>query len=209
MLRDRLWSLVALMAGSVIFGFSQFASAGLSIVSQQANVDKADQDVVFTLNFSQSPDFKTADSLGRRLDSFQYEIAPNTATPIDQLPFSAVGAVVRGDEIGGGNVIPIRNGFQNGSDPNPAAGGWGTVRGTVPFTLTGNSLSFTTPFSLIGTTNGTFSYRVFTTNYGSTVSTAESVSSVSVPLPSALPAMLMTAGAFVGFGLLRRRVARV
>ena len=204
MLRGRFVSILAVAAGLVVFSISSSASAGLSILSQQVDVDRADQEIVFTVDFNHAPDFNTVDSLGRRADSFQYEIVPNSSTPIDQLPFSSVGAVIRGDEIGSGKVVPIRNGFANGSDPNPASGGWGTVRGSVPFTLQGSTLTFTTGFTIIGTTNGVFSYRVFTTNFGSTVTTMESIS---VPLPTALPATLATIGAFAGVGLLRRRFA--
>jgi hypothetical protein len=48
------------------------------------------------------------------------------------------------------------------SDPN--SGGWGTIRGSVPFTLDGNILTFSSPLSLIsdhiakGNTKGIFSY---------------------------------------------------
>ncbi|HET6249672.1 MAG TPA: hypothetical protein VFE47_18430 [Tepidisphaeraceae bacterium] len=205
MLRGRIWSVLALAGGSIVFGMCASASAGLSILSQQVDVDRADQDVIFTLDFNHVPDFKTVDSAGRHVDSFQYEIVPNTSTPISQVPFSSVGAVVRGDEIGSGNVVPIRNGFSNGVDANPAAGGWGTVRGSVPFSVQGNTLSFTAGFNVIGTSNGVFSYRVFTTNFGSTVTT---IDSISVPLPAPVPAALVTVAAFAGIGLLRRRFAR-
>jgi hypothetical protein len=198
-------STLAVVAGAVVLGFCGPALAGLSIVSQQVDVDRADHEVVFTLDFNHAPDFKTVDSLGRHLDSFQYEIVPNTSTPIDQLPFASVGAVIRGDEIGSGHVVPIRNGFSKGVDPNPAAGGWGTVRGTMPFTVSGNNLTLTASFNQIGTNNGVFSYRVFTTNFGSTVSSIDSVS-ISVPTPAALPAALATIGAFAGVGLLRRKL---
>lgn len=180
-------ALIALFVGV----FSGQAHAGLSIVSQSIQVDRADQEVAFQLTFNHAPNFSTYDSFGRPQDSFQYEIVPNATTSIDTLPFLSINAVVRGDEIGTGHTVPIRNGIAGGSDPNPASGGWGPVRANVPFTLTNNTLSFDASFAQIGTTNGAFSYRVFTTNYGSTVSLVESVS---VPLPAALPIGLALIG---------------
>ena len=127
------------------------------------------------------------DSVGRHVDSFQYEIVPNTSLPISHFALEDVRAVIRGDEIGSGQTIPIRNGFQNGSDPNPASGGWGLVRGTVPFNLQGSEMKFSASFNLLDTVDGGFAYRLFTTNFGSTVT---EVTGVSVPLPPTLPAGL-------------------
>ncbi|HZL35374.1 MAG TPA: hypothetical protein VFC78_08695 [Tepidisphaeraceae bacterium] len=183
------------------------AQGGLSILSQTARVDASAGQVSFDLVFNHPPDLVPADTYGRRAESFQYEIVPDSLAPVYSSPESAIRAVIRGEEIGGGSIIPIRDGFENGIDPSPAAGGWGAVRGSVPFTIQGDQLSFVAPFSLLGTTDGRFSYVVFTTSYGLTDST---IQDVTVPLPAALPAGLATL-LLVGGGIWfwrRRRLQR-
>ena len=203
--REARIGLTGVVAGLLIFLLTGHSFAGLSIVSQSVSVDRADQEALFSLNFNKAPDFTTADFFGRHLDSFQYEVVPNTTRGIDSLGFEDIRAVIRGDEIGAG-VIPIRDGFENGSDPNPASGGWGKILGSVPYSLQGSRLTFQAPFDLLGVTNpnGEFAYRVFTTNYGATVS---SVQSVSIRLPPALPAGLVVLFILLSASFLKRRVA--
>lgn len=189
MSRMRFLIVVALAIGLLSSVAARCASAALSIVSQSVAVDRSDKEVLFSLVFNQAPNFTTTDSYGRPEDSFQYEIIPNTSQSIDSFPFLSVATVIRGDEIGSGSVMPIRYGFGHGSDPSPASGGWGPIIATVPFTLTGSKMSWDAPFDVLGTTNGQFAYRVFTTNFGATVS---SVESVSIPLPAAFPVGLIT-----------------
>jgi hypothetical protein len=191
MFKTRLTIVVAFAAGLILSLAGNRASAELSIVSQSVAVDRSDQDVMFTLVFNQAPNFTAIDSFGRPQDSFQYEIVPNTLESFDTLPYMSVAAVIRGDEIDAGSVLPIRYGFGHGEDRNPAAGGWGPIITAVPFTLTGTTMTWDTPFSVLGTTNGHFAYNLFTTNFGTTVS---SVESVSIPLPAALPIGLITLG---------------
>ena len=169
------------------------ARAGLLILSQSVNVSLDQQEATFTVAFDHPPMFGPRDSLGRPLESFQYEIAPD-CTNIDQCPFTAIRAVVRGDEIDGGHMIPIRDGIENGSDPNPASGGWGYVRGDVPFQLRGDTLTFSAPLSMLQAPDGQFAYRVFTTSSGQTDSL---VTGQSIPLPAALwtgGSLLLTLG---------------
>ena len=197
MLGGRLFCSPVILAGAILLS-CQSTRAGLQLVSQSIQVDKPYRQVDFSLTFNHAPDFQTVDSFGRPADSFQYEIVPNTSAPFDQLSFLSIAAVIRGDEIGGG-MLPIRNGVQNGSDPSPLSGGWGTIRASVPFTLNGNQLSFDASFNMLGTANGLFSYEVCTTNFGATVSEAQGVS---VPLPPALSAglyLLAAMGAVTSF----------
>jgi len=196
---------VLVVALAVVGGWNLPASAGLSIVSDSIKVDRADQTVFFDIVFNQAPDFKTVDSFGRHADAFQYEIVPNTNANIDSLPFGAIRAVVRGDEIGGGHVIPIRDGFEHGASSDPTSGGWGAILGKVPFTLQGPQLAFSAPFDFLGTTDGHFTYRLFTTNYGSTVS---QVQGVSVPLPPAFPIGVIVLFTLGMAGFITRRVIR-
>jgi hypothetical protein len=204
MSRGRGNGLTVVVAVFLVFFLSGHSLAGLSIESQSVSVDRADQDVSFTLDFNKSPDFTTTDLFGRHADSFQYEIVPNTTRGIDNFAFEDIRAVIRGDEISP-SMIPIRDGFENGSDPNPASGGWGKILGAVPYSLHGNQLSFTAPFNLLGVTNpnGGFAYRVFTTNFGATVSNVEGVS---IPLPAALPAGLIVLSMLVGASFVKHRI---
>lgn len=179
-----------LALGICLTGFAGASRAGLELVSQSVQVSPTDQQATFTLVFNHVPNFATCDSFGRPADSFQVECIPNTKAPMDALNFGDIRAVVRGDEIGKGHMLAIRDGFENGSDPFPASGGWGTIRGKVPFQLTGDTLTFSAGMNLLDAPSGTFSYRAFTTYYGSTVSSVQGSASASVPLPPALPAGL-------------------
>lgn len=181
------------------------AKAGLTIVSQDVRVDTRDQQVFFNLVFNHPPDLQTTDSFGRRAESFQYEIDPNAHIDINSAALSEVSAVVRGDEIGSGYLLPVRNGFGAGVDPSPAAGGWGPVRGRVPFRLQSDQFSFAVPFAMLGTYDGNFAYRVFTTDYGATDSL---IVGTTVPLPPALPIGLLTLLAIGGGIAWKRRRQR-
>src|SRR5438270_397238 len=126
-----------------VSGAVRTARAGFAIVSQQVELDYRQQEADFSLTFNQPPDFRSRDALGRPLNSFQYEIVPDTSAPIEDFPVTAIRAVVRGDEIDGAGRIPVRDGIETARDTVAAAGGWGLVRGTVPFELSGPRLTFT------------------------------------------------------------------
>jgi len=165
------------------------AEAGLEILSQSVNVDFHEREAFFTLLFDQPPRFDLRDTLGRPVDSFQYEIVPD-ARDIDQSSITDIRAIIRGDEIGQSSRIPIRDGIETASDPSPVSGGWGYIRGSVPFTLNGGELTFSAPLSLLDDPSGHFAYRVFTTDSGQTVSV---LTSHFVPLPP----MFWVAGAML------------
>ena len=148
---------VCALAGALFSAQCNQASAGLEIVSQNVHIDVPAQQVDFTINFSHAPDFQKVDLFGRPADSFQYEIIPNTTKPFSQFDFPlAIVSVVRGDEIGSGHLLPIRNGIQNGSDPNPASGGWGTCPWVRAIYTQRRSARLHRAFSMIGTSNGVF-----------------------------------------------------
>ncbi len=122
----------------------------------------------FIVIFNHTPDFTTLDSNGRPQDSFQIYIAYNPATAN---PVSSPDVLVRGDEIHLAHAIRIRNARPPVADPH--AGGWGSIRGTVPFhvvTLTnGNALlTFSVPFPMLGIT-GQFAWTLETYNFGAQV----------------------------------------
>jgi hypothetical protein len=131
----------------------------------------------FIIVFSQTPNFTTLDSNGRPQDSFQIYIAFNPATPNPQSTTS-VDVLIRGDEIHIAHAIPIRNARPSVTDPH--AGGWGAIRGSVPFKVTtlpnGYSLlTFDAPFALLGI-KGQFAWALETYNFGSQVDKKQGVS---------------------------------
>ena len=150
----------------------------LKIASQSVHLDLPNRQADFSLTFDHAPDFDHPDALGRRHDSFQYEIAPSLSD-IQNADLFAITAVVRGDELSA-TQLPIRSGVADGIDSNPAAGGWGPLIGSVPYHLDGSTITFAAPLDLLGAPDGAFGYRVFTTNYGSTVS-LQMGSAVSLP----------------------------
>lgn len=175
---------LALAAGALCILPAPTVRAGvpanpLLIVSQSVRLDHQQDDAVFSLTFDHTPDFFTLDAKGRRKDSFQYEIVPDV-TNINQAGFFDIASVIRGDELDA-HQIPIRGGINDGIDPSPAAGGWGFKLGTVNYALTQNTLSFAAPLQLLSAPDGLFAYRVFTTDFGSTVSLQ--TGSTAVPLP--------------------------
>jgi hypothetical protein len=131
----------------------------------------------FVLHLSGTPDFATLDANGRPKDSFQIFIAFNPATANPQNPQS-VDVLVRGDEIHIAHALRIRDARPPVADPN--AGGWGAIRGTVPFTVhaqpNGSSLLiFDAPFTTLGIT-GKFAWGLITTRFGAEVDSRQGVS---------------------------------
>jgi hypothetical protein len=124
----------------------------------------------FTLHLSHKPDFTTLDSNARPQDSFQMFIAfnPSTANPAN--PQSA-DVVIRGDEIHIAHAIRIRD--ARPAVPDPDAGGWGAIRGTVPYHVRAQAngtavLTFNGSFALLGIT-GQFGWALITYNFGAVV----------------------------------------
>jgi hypothetical protein len=114
----------------------------LAIQSQVAIYNPSTGVVTFRIVFNRFPDFFTTDEVGRQADSFQYFVGSDV--PVDP---QFLDSIIRGEEIHSTGMIPIRNAFP--PDPTPGSGGWGTIRGEVPFTLHGPVLSFAAPLSLL------------------------------------------------------------
>jgi hypothetical protein len=157
---------VVLVAGLVCAlppASSAQAPEGLTVLSESAVFDPVTGEVTFTMVFNRQPDFQTEDSFGRRADSFQYYILGDPT-----LPYPAYyDALIRGDEIDlASGRLPIRNAVPPATDP--AAHGWGTVRGVVPFRLSGTVLTFSASLEVISdhSVDGHFSYELLLTQYG-------------------------------------------
>ena len=188
---------VVCAASAALVWLAPAARAGLVITSQSVSVSLPRQQATFTLSLDHAPQLGVRDSLGRPVESFQYEIAPDCPN-IDQCPFTDIRAVVRGDEVTASHLLPIRDGIETASDPSPASGGWGFVRGEVPYRLDGSVLSFSAPLALLDSPDGRFSYRAFTTTSGETTSL---VTGVTAPLPAAV---WMGGSALIAMALVER-----
>jgi hypothetical protein len=182
MLQGKVLTIAALLGG--LLALATPARAGISEF-EPVIVNHAAGTATFTIDFPHVPDFFTVDTFGRVADSFQIQITadPNGSPQINPT------TVIRGDEIQFAHALRIRNGSPASSDPQ--SGGYGSIRGTVPFSVNGTDLTFTTPLSLIGAPTGYFSYYAFTTQSGFTTAQVEARS---VPLPPALAAALMMLG---------------
>jgi hypothetical protein len=186
------------------------ARAGLRILEQSVNVDTGTRRASFAARFDAPPDLFTRDEFGRLADSFQYEIDADGPESLE-LPVGQVEAVVRGDEIFAANALRVRAAGEGVEpDPDPIAGGWGRVRAEVPFNLDGPNLSFEVPLAALGDTDGVFSYRLFTVEFGLTVDQVEGVAggTAALPLPPAAWPALATAAGFAMIAAGRRRIAR-
>jgi hypothetical protein len=162
-------------------GAAAQAPSPFTVVSESAVYDPATGLVTFTLTFNRPPDFRTEDELGRRADSFQYYILGDLS-----LPYPAYyDSLVRGDEIDLTlGLLPIRNAVPPSTDP--AAHGWGAVRGLVPFRLSGNVLTFSAPLTVLSdhSLDGHFAYELLLTQYGALTDFLRSESTVRPSRPT-------------------------
>jgi hypothetical protein len=153
-------------------------SDGLVVLSESAVSNPVTGQVTFMLTLNRAPDFQTVDEFGRQADSFQYYILGDLS-----LPYPAYyDSIIRGEEIHlAPGVLRIRDPLP--SDPDPATGGWGPIRGEVPYRLEGNVLTFSTALSTISehSVDGRFSYELLLTRFGAS---AQSIQNQSVLRPS-------------------------
>ena len=176
---------LALVAGGFTVGLPSCAFAGLQIISQSVQVDRKSQEAHFVIHFNEPPlsDLLTIDSFGRPAGSFQYEIDPDWSGDPAQDPLAQLKTIIRGDEIREARDLRVRD--ASPSVPEPIAGGWGKIRGKVPFEITGNTFTFSTPLTLLDDHDGVFGYRVFSTQFGETSTLLQGKV---IPLPTAAPA---------------------
>lgn len=152
----KIFVIVPMLIVVMLNGFAATALAEFTIVSNSAVFDPLNQSVLFTLEFSEPPDFLTVDPFGRQTDSFQYYIVGDPNLPYPQF----YDTIIRGEEIHiTRDTIRVRNAFPPALD-DPNSGDWGSIRGTVPFTLSGSIVTFLAPLSMISdhSIDGHFSY---------------------------------------------------
>ncbi len=188
------------LAGSVlaavVLAVAPPARAEFALVSQDLTVSRQAAVVDFSLTFNQPPDFRTIDAAGIPVNSFQVEFNGNAALPADMT------AVVRGDEIHLANAVRVRSPVGDGG---PDSGGWGPITGSVPFSLTGSTVSFAVPGADLGWTGGAWQASTYSLAYGD-LTAQQSVSSV--PAPPAFWGGLAGLGVVAGLSIRRTAVRR-
>lgn len=159
------------------------------VTGQSAIFDPATGQVSLKLIFNRPPDFQTADSIDRPADSFQYYIVgdPRLLYPRNY------DAIIRGDELHHDpSMLRIRNAYP--SDPSdPDAHGWGALRGTVPYRLDGNVLTFSAPLSMISdhSADGHFSYDLGVVQIGGSTQIFDGLQSIIRPDCKGRPATII------------------
>jgi hypothetical protein len=184
-----LFGIPTIMAIAMALGLSGGMAFGAQIISQDvtfnANTGVAD----FLITFDSTPDFFSADAFGRQADSFQFFINTNPSpTPFDMPTlWRNATTIIRGEEIHVFGDIPIRARTPSSSDPS--SGGWGSMRGLVPFSISGASVNFSVSMAALGVT-GDFSYLLEGYDYGAGiydfVGTSNAVPEFSTHLTDAL-----------------------
>ncbi len=187
--------------GTVSLG-SSVARAEFMLVSQNLSIDNADHTADFNLTFNQPPDFKTLDSAGRPADSFQIDFAGKYPVPGESFPRDLT-SIVRGDEIHLADTLRIRSATGIGGADS---GGWGPVVTTVPFSLVGDTVSFSVPSKDLGWSGRGYQYHAFSLQYDRlTASQAVTM----VPTPTALQGGVGGLLVIAGVTTYNRRRARV
>jgi hypothetical protein len=186
--------------GSLLFGLTSGlpAEAALLVLSQSAEVNLANNSVLFQIEFNRVPDFFTTDEYGRQADSFQYYIDADGGFPIfkgTDIYYSNLESIIRGSEISLAGDVRIRNALPPDPDLS-SSGGWGSIRGSVPYTLSGNVFSLLVPLELIGDTDGKFSYQLMWTEYGAMQGY---IDAETVPEPATIFGSFMALGGLAAF----------
>lgn len=195
-------------AALIALGTGPIAQAELFIESESAVVNIDTKEVLFTIDFNRVPDFFSVDEFGRQADSFQYFINIDGKFPVfsETSPFYAsLETIIRGEEINVGGDVRIRNVFPIGSE-EPNSGGWGNIRGSVPYTLDGTVLKFSAPLQLVGDSDGLFSYALELYEFGAWngITNENKSTFTSVPEPNFVLGALSCGVLSVGLRLKRK-----
>jgi hypothetical protein len=178
-------------AALILFATSIPAHATFLIDKIDVNNHHYRQEAEIAITFNQLPDFVTVDSRGRAANALQLYFVPRGGTN-EPWEIHVVGRVNEGDMLGS---VRFRNGPQGadytGSDPNFPSGGWGSIRGEVPYLLQDRTLSFTATYDMIGTPDAWWSLKAETFEFGSFRSR------VGVVAPEPSSALLLLLGALL------------
>ena len=130
-----------------------------TIVSESVTFDPATRTLQFTIEFSRAADFVTL-AYGRQAYAFQYFFVGDPDLPYPQ----NYDSIIRGGEIYlTTDSLRIRNAYP--SDPDLASGGWGSIRGSVPFVVRDNTVTFSVPLELVSDHNGSCTYWLMSTQF--------------------------------------------
>jgi len=174
------------------------AEAALMVLSQSAEVNLDSNSVLFQIEFNRAPDFFTTDEYDRQADSFQYYINADEGLPVYR-GYSELESIIRGEEIAVGGNVGIRNALPPDPDLS-SSGGWGSLRGSVPYTLSGNVLSLLVPLQVIGDSDGKFSYALQWLEYGGGGGWIEAEAEAeAVPEPATIFGSFMALGGLAAF----------
>lgn len=124
------------------------------------DVQARPQGAAFSVTFSDAPD-TTLTANGWPRHEFQFHVWHSTASWSP--PQGDV--IVRGWEVNAGGIA-IRD--PGPEDPSPYSGGWGPLRGVVPFELHGPTVRFLVPWTILGDDDGAFRWRLMVTEDGAT-----------------------------------------
>src|SRR5262249_29360996 len=139
------------------------SASAITVTSRSVLADPFTNTLYFSVTFSGVPDFHTVDGVGRQKDEFQFFVRYGTADP-PLLPSSHPQALVRSGEVHTTNQLTVVDAQPFGQGP----GGWGPIRGTTPYSLTGQTVTFSMPWSMLGDADGHFQYVLLVVNFGAT-----------------------------------------
>ena len=174
-----LWLFRPVSVFALMLFLPHVARGGLQFLSHSAHADPQLQQVIFQVTFDRPPDFLSTDEFGNPLNAFQYWY--------DSEPggFEFAGedvVVIRGPEIRFHDAIPVRESINPDGEEFPGAEGWGPMRGMVPFTLDGATLTFVAAWELLGESDQFFAYQLFAFESGELTDAVELA--IIVPLPA-------------------------
>ena len=205
----------AIFAGCFLLSIDR--ADAVTVIDNVTTVNFETETVNFQITFASAPDFSSTNlnpsgppsNVLRQADSFQYYIGVY-GSPIVSFGVPNFQTVIRGGEIYLGGGIPIREGISQ-TPVLPGSGGWGPVRGVVPFTLNNNVLEFVVSFAVLNEPTGIFPYVLDVFEFGGTMQSFHVFSSDGtlppVPLPAALPLFATGLGA-LGLLAWRRKAGR-
>jgi hypothetical protein len=168
------------------FGLAAFAPAPARALTWSAHFeqyDPADETFHFKLTFTTLPDWSILDANGYQRDSFQYWITWATHPENPLYPYGNPDVVIRGTELYLGGELRIRDAGPSSDDP--ITGGWGPIRGTVPWHMVNNSIYFDVPRTLLGDPDGVVSYYMLCGEFNAPGGFAAGITqTVSGPVPA-------------------------
>ena len=147
--------------GSILLMCST-ARASFHIDSDSVEFDSTNRTTTFTVRFDSVPDFLTTDLYGRQKDSFQYFV--DSRVDGDVFAPNPNVTIVRAEEIHAADALRIRDSM--GDDTGATSGGWGPIRAAVPFTISGDTVSFTASWEQLGQTSTRFRYGLESYEFG-------------------------------------------